>query len=153
MGRPGDDRGVTGLPFFVYGTLRPGLTNHDAFLQGRTAAEEPARLPGARLYDGPGYPYLRLGGTGEVRGELVYPAPGRYGELLAALDGLEEYLGPRHPRNLYEREACEAVRLRDGGTVRAWVYVAAERVPLGPPVPDGDWLSHRRRTPDGPRTP
>lgn len=31
----------TVLPFFVYGTLRPGEPNHDLFLRGRTRAEEP----------------------------------------------------------------------------------------------------------------
>ncbi|WP_045557424.1 gamma-glutamylcyclotransferase family protein [Streptomyces sp. FxanaA7] len=45
------------LPFFVYGTLRPGEPNHDLFLRGRTVAEEPARMRGMALYDGPGYPY------------------------------------------------------------------------------------------------
>lgn len=28
------------LPFFVYGTLRPGEHNHDLFLRGRTRTEE-----------------------------------------------------------------------------------------------------------------
>ena len=56
--RGGTGAGTAGqLPFFVYGTLRPGEHNHDLFLRGRTAAEEPARLRGALLYDGPGYPY------------------------------------------------------------------------------------------------
>lgn len=141
------------LPFFVYGTLRPGGRYHDACLKGRTAAEEPARLPGARLYDGPGYPYLRLGGAGEVCGELVHAAAGRYGELLAVLDELEDFHGPGHPRNLYEREACDIVRVRDGVRVPAWVYLAAAGAPLGPPIPSGDWLRHLTRAPDGPRTP
>ncbi|MFJ9208548.1 gamma-glutamylcyclotransferase family protein [Streptomyces sp. NPDC102264] len=52
------------LPFFVYGTLRPGEHNHDLYLRGRVAAEEPATLAGALLYDGPGYPYaIEAAGT------------------------------------------------------------------------------------------
>ncbi len=47
---------VDRLPFFVYGTLRPGECSHDLLLRGRTVLEEPARLPDALLYDGPGYP-------------------------------------------------------------------------------------------------
>ncbi|WP_051734897.1 gamma-glutamylcyclotransferase family protein [Streptomyces lavendulae] len=112
------------LPFFVYGTLRPGEVNHDLFLRGRTASEEPATLPDAVLYDGPGYPYAvhRPGTT--VVGELITAAPGGYGALLAALDQLEEYEGPGRPGNVYDRIARDALR-PDGTAVRAWVYLAS----------------------------
>ncbi|TQK44477.1 gamma-glutamylcyclotransferase (GGCT)/AIG2-like uncharacterized protein YtfP [Streptomyces sp. SLBN-118] len=132
------------LPFFVYGTLRPGEINHDLFLHGRTAAEEPAVLADAVLYEGPGYPYALLEpGGGTVAGEVVTAAPGEYGELLGVLDRLEECVAPGHPRNLYERLARE-VRLPDGTAVRAWVYVAAPGVArklraTGTPIPGGDW--------------
>ncbi|MEU3302332.1 gamma-glutamylcyclotransferase family protein [Streptomyces sp. NPDC006678] len=133
------------LPFFVYGTLRPGEHNHDLFLRGRTTAEEPARLRGALLYDGPGYPYA-VDGDGVVTGELVTAAPGHHGELTAVLDHLEEYFGPGDPRNLYvrvERDVDTA-----SGAVTAWVYVAAEHVARelrekGEPIPGGDWSATR----------
>jgi gamma-glutamylcyclotransferase (GGCT)/AIG2-like uncharacterized protein YtfP len=128
---------MNALPFFVYGTLRPGEYNHDRFLRGRTAAEEPALLAGALLYDGPGYPYL-VRGAGQVAGELISSAPGRYEELLAVLDLLEDG---------YEREVCEVVRTRDGASVRAWVYVATRAVRLGEPIAGGDWLSRPRCRP------
>ncbi|MGV4984745.1 gamma-glutamylcyclotransferase family protein [Streptomyces sp. NPDC001709] len=135
------------LPFFVYGTLRPGEANHDLFLRGRTASEEPARLRDAALYDGPGYPYAVERPGGEIRGELVTARPESYGELLAALDHLEEYV-PGDPRNLYERVARDAVRTTDGTPVRAWVYLAAPRIAAalraeGNLIEDGDWLSRR----------
>ncbi|MGI5399059.1 gamma-glutamylcyclotransferase family protein [Streptomyces sp. CA-135486] len=132
------------LPFFVYGTLRPGECNHDLFLHGRTAAEAPAVLEDAVLYEGPGYPYALLEpGGGTVVGEVVTAAPGEYGELLAVLDRLEEYLAPGHPRNLYERVAREVVR-PDGTAIRAWVYVAAPVVARelrakGARIRSGDW--------------
>ncbi|MEW2284563.1 gamma-glutamylcyclotransferase family protein [Streptomyces sp. NPDC047841] len=134
------------LPFFVYGTLRPGEANHDLYLRGRTLAEEPARLSGAVLYDGPGYPYAVEEPGGTVRGELVTARPEAYADLLAALDRLEEY-EPDGPRNLYERLARDVVRTA-GGTVRAWVYLAAPRVAArlratGTRITDGDWLSRR----------
>ncbi|GGZ74147.1 gamma-glutamylcyclotransferase family protein [Streptomyces subrutilus] len=132
------------LPFFVYGTLRPGEVNHDLFLRGRTSAEEPARLPDAVLYDGPGYPYAvhRPGST--VVGELITPEPGAYPELLASLDLLEEYEGPGRPGNLYDRTAREVLR-PDGTAVRAWVYLAAELLARdlsasGTEIPGGDWF-------------
>ncbi|MEV0448327.1 gamma-glutamylcyclotransferase family protein [Streptomyces sp. NPDC050600] len=120
------------LPFFVYGTLRPGAYNHDRFLLGRTGAEEAAVLPGALLHDGPGYPFAVPGG-GRVAGALLTAAPGRYGELLRVLDRLEEPAG-------YERVVREVVRSGDGAYVPAWVYVAAPGAPLGPVIPSGDWF-------------
>ncbi|HET6860891.1 MAG TPA: gamma-glutamylcyclotransferase family protein [Streptomyces sp.] len=142
------------LPFFVYGTLRPGGSHHAHFLRGRTAVEEPGTLPGAVLYEGPGYPYV-VPGEGEVAGELITAEPGAYGELVRVLDLLEEFRSPGHPRNLYEREAYDVLRA-DGSPVRAWVYVAGVRIARelrasGTPIPGGDWLSPRARS--GPRTP
>ncbi|MGW8888037.1 gamma-glutamylcyclotransferase family protein [Streptomyces sp. NPDC055749] len=129
------------LPFFVYGTLLPGQRNHDRFLDGRTAGERPALLPGALLYEGPGYPYA-IEGHGTVHGALVTAAPGAYGELLGLLDELEGYLGPGHPRNLYERVARD-VRV-EGTTTAAWVYLAGAAVTRslrtgGTPIPGGNW--------------
>ncbi|MER6785613.1 gamma-glutamylcyclotransferase family protein [Streptomyces sp. NPDC000658] len=138
------------LPFFVYGTLRPGEVNHDLLLRGRTLREEPARLPGALLYDGPGYPYA-VEAPGEadatVSGELVTARPEEYARLLADLDRLEEY-APGDPRNLYERVAREVVRVDGAVPVRAWVYVAAPAVAAGlrargKPIGGGDWPARR----------
>jgi gamma-glutamylcyclotransferase (GGCT)/AIG2-like uncharacterized protein YtfP len=130
------------LPFFVYGTLRPGEHNHDLFLLGRTRAEEPGLLPGAVLYDGPGYPYAVEEDGGTVGGEIVTVLPEAYRELLAALDRLEDYV-PGDPRNLYERVARD-VTAADGRTVRAWVYIAAPAVAArlrahGKLIEGGDW--------------
>ncbi|MFI6247834.1 gamma-glutamylcyclotransferase family protein [Streptomyces sp. NPDC051016] len=133
------------LPFFVYGTLRPGEINHDAFLRGRTETEEPGRLAGAVLYDGPGYPYAVEEPEGEVRGELVGARPESYGRLLLELDALEECV-PGDPASLYVRVARDVVRLRDGAAVRAWVYVAGRAVAEklraeGRRIGGGDWLA------------
>lgn len=136
------------LPFFVYGTLRPGEPNHDHFLRGRTRSEEPGRLKGAVLYDGPGYPYAVEEPGGVVSGELLTARPAAYPELLVALDLLEEY-APGDPRNLYERVEREVVRDADGATVRAWVYVAAPAVATrlrarGKLIESGDWRAARK---------
>lgn len=132
------------LPFFVYGTLRPGEPNHDHFLRGRTRSEEPACLHDAALYDGPGYPYA-VEEPGIVYGDLVTARPEEYAALLVALDRLEEY-APGDPRNLYERVEREVVREADGTRVRAWVYVAAPAVAhrlrlRGRRIETGDWLT------------
>ncbi|MFE9168052.1 gamma-glutamylcyclotransferase family protein [Streptomyces kebangsaanensis] len=136
------------LPFFVYGTLRPGEDNHAVFLRGRTRSEEPARLTGAVLYDGPGYPYAVEAPDGVVRGELVAALPEQYGEVLTALDRLEGYVAG-DPRSLYERIEREVVREADGATVRAWVYVAGPSVTARLPadgrrIESGDWTARSR---------
>ncbi|MET9808811.1 gamma-glutamylcyclotransferase family protein [Streptomyces halstedii] len=139
-----------GLPFFVYGTLLPGERNHDRFLGDRVRGQRPAVLPGALLYHGPGYPYA-VEGPGEVRGALVTSVPGAYGELLAALDELEGYLGPGSPRNLYERVARPVVPRPDGPDGRG-----ASDVPDlsdGLYVPDGPHRAGDRTDPDGPARP
>ncbi|GAA4999367.1 gamma-glutamylcyclotransferase family protein [Streptomyces siamensis] len=133
------------LPFFVYGTLRPGEHNHDLFLRGRTQSEEPVRMRDVVLYDGPGYPYAVEESGGVVSGELVTALPQEYEELLAALDRLEEY-APGDPRNLYERVARDVVRADGAACVRAWVYVAAPAVAArlrarGTRITGGDWRS------------
>ncbi|MEU0671506.1 gamma-glutamylcyclotransferase family protein [Streptomyces sp. NPDC006172] len=140
------------LPFFVYGTLRPGEPNHALFLRGRTRSEEPARLGDAVLYDGPGYPYAVEEPGGIVTGDLVTALPEPYGALLAELDRLEEYR-PGDPRNLYERVAREVVLSGDGRRVRAWLYLAAPPVAArlrrrGGRIESGDWRG-RCESPEG----
>ncbi|MFF7634830.1 gamma-glutamylcyclotransferase family protein [Kitasatospora sp. NPDC008050] len=79
------------LPFFVYGTLRPGQRNHAHFLGGHCARIQPAVLAGALLHEGPGYPYLVADPDSRRRvlGELITVRPGDFTPVLAALDLLE----------------------------------------------------------------
>ncbi|MDB1089180.1 gamma-glutamylcyclotransferase [Streptomyces sp. ACA25] len=133
------------LPFFVYGTLRPGGRNHSWALRGRTTAEVPARMPGAVLYEGPGFPYAVTepeNAAAEIHGHLIRPLPSRYRSVLADLDRLEGYV-PGADGNHYERRAA-VVRTESGEPVRAWVYVAA--APLSArlraaarSIPGGSW--------------
>ncbi|MER7396491.1 gamma-glutamylcyclotransferase family protein [Streptomyces sp. NPDC000151] len=145
-----NDRPAERLPFFVYGTLRPGEANHAWALRGRTAVERPALIHGALLYDGPGYPYAIHGpADAVVHGHVVTPAEGAYDEVLAVLDRLEGYT-PGPPDNDYDRVACAAV-LPDGATVRAWVYLAADPLAgrlraTATPIPGGDWLATAGRS-------
>ena len=139
------------LPFFVYGTLRPGEVNHAVHLSGRTLTEEPARLTGAVLYDGPGYPYAVEAPGGPIYGDLVTVAPEYYAAALTELDLLEEYRAD-DPDSRYLRVAREVVRERGSQVVRAWVYLTGPRLAdrlraTGDLIPGGDWLTRHR--PDG----
>ncbi|WP_116210080.1 gamma-glutamylcyclotransferase family protein [Streptomyces olivoreticuli] len=130
------------LPVFVYGTLRPGRGNHARLLRGRTVAEKPARMRGAALYEGPGYPYAVADPEGEILGEALWLPADRYDAVLASLDVLEGY-EPGGSANHYVR-VIRPVRLPDGDTVRAWVYLAEERLAArlrlrGRRVEGGNW--------------
>ncbi|WP_329561031.1 gamma-glutamylcyclotransferase [Streptomyces uncialis] len=146
---------ATALPFFVYGTLRPGASCHDAYLRAGTAHDEPGTLPGAALYDGPGYPYaVEVPGPGRIQGELVTALDSDYPGLLVSLDELEEYHGPGDPGNEYER-VIRDVHRADGSTTPAWVYLAAPSVADGlrrdgTRLAGSDWLAHTALTGEQP---
>jgi gamma-glutamylcyclotransferase (GGCT)/AIG2-like uncharacterized protein YtfP len=115
------------LPFFVYGTLRPGEANYLRLLAGRTAEETPASLAGAALFTQGPYPFLLTApdllapGDELVQGTLIAVPAAQYGAVLAELDALEGYVAGGAD-NLYERVSCEVATA--AGPRRAWVYVA-----------------------------
>ncbi|MEE4544412.1 gamma-glutamylcyclotransferase family protein [Streptomyces sp. V4-01] len=134
------------LPFFVYGTLLRGQRNH-ALLAGRVRSWTAAVLPGALLFDGPGYPFAVAdpAGRGRVRGELVGIAEESYDLVLADLDRLETYV-PGAPGNLYERVRRAVTGER--GAQEAWVYLAneplaAQLLAHGRRIDGGDWPASR----------
>lgn len=132
------------LPFFVYGTLKPGHGNYLRLLAGRTSSELPASLADAALYTEGPYPFLvREVGT-IVQGVLVTVPEALYAETLRRLDDLEDYSPDGGDQNLYERVVCEVLSTR--GLLRAWVYLAgsgpAQRIAAGTMrrVPNGNWI-------------
>lgn len=134
------------LPFFVYGTLRPGEGNYSWALEGKTSREATAVLDGATMYGTRGFPYVILTpGERQVTGTLCFVRDEEYEETLAALDFLEGYRGPGE-NNHYDR-VVRTVVTEDGESVQAYVYVAsenhAESVRASQPVIEcGDWLKH-----------
>ena len=102
------------IDVFVYGTLLPGERNHHV-VQPYLKVRQPGRVRG-RLYDVGTYPALVLDPAGpEVEGEWFTVT--RAG--LKAMDRLEEYYGPGHSKNDYDR-----VRVEDVSNGRVgWIYV------------------------------
>jgi gamma-glutamylcyclotransferase (GGCT)/AIG2-like uncharacterized protein YtfP len=117
------------LPFFVYGTLKPGGLNYARYLAGRTVEELPAALGGAALFSPGPFPFLTLEPDlvtpGAVaHGALIAVGDAHYAGALPLLDQLEGFR-PGGADNLYERIAAEVATA--GGPRRAWVYVAAPK--------------------------
>ncbi|MGZ4108044.1 MAG: gamma-glutamylcyclotransferase family protein [Tumebacillaceae bacterium] len=114
---------------FVYGTLLRGERNHRV-VAPYLKAVQPGTVRG-RLYDVGTYPAL-------VLDENASPVVGEWftvtGAGLKAMDALEEYFGPGHVDNEYER-----VRVTDLSNGRyGWVYVwldSRER----PEIVGGNW--------------
>ena len=132
------------LPIFVYGTLLTGEKNYSAFLRGKTQQEVPAWVTG-RLHfvrDG-GYPYLTPE-EGRVRGEVIFPKPEIYDEVLNDLDRLEEYDPQNEAHSVYLRRPTVA-ELADGRRLQVWSYYWNEPHIRGEPVPNGDFRSVRGR--------
>lgn len=130
------------LPFFVYGTLRPGFGN-DYLWKGRATVlggDGEARLHGFRLV-GTGIPYA-LPAPGETTvGTLVVPDPIAYSAVAARLDALEGY--PVH----YDRLRVAVALPWD--EVEAWVYSPAhpERYANRPAIPGNDFNALGLRLP------
>ncbi len=121
-----DERRVSYLPFFVYGTLRPGGANYARYLGETTETEEPAILRHAMLVTDGLYPYLIVaqdlaGPDDQVQGVLATVQPERYLETLQRLDWLEDYK-PLSPLSLYVRISQHVETM--AGPVEAWMYVA-----------------------------
>ncbi|HJD51644.1 MAG TPA: gamma-glutamylcyclotransferase [Candidatus Rothia avistercoris] len=144
-------------PVFVYGTLRPGMSNNHWF-RGADSNHTGASISGYELVTNGSYPYLLpasapagKGGAGAdtpaplVRGTLVFVDPANWEAVAASLDELEgtDPARPVHDDNLYNRVLAEVVT-DAGEPVTAWVYIPPvskqaqlrERYPL---VPGGEW--------------
>lgn len=106
------------LPLFVFGTLRRGECNHDAYLAGHYLRVTPARLPG---YGVVGELMIAPVPSSVVPGELFELDPATYQRVLAHCDELESIVpgtrsGPEYVREIVTVET-------DQGPVVAWVYV------------------------------
>ncbi|WP_329129044.1 gamma-glutamylcyclotransferase [Streptomyces sp. NBC_01476] len=130
-------------PFFVYGTLRPGTTEHSWMFRGLATSELPAVLHDAELYEGPDFPCaVAKPNGGRVRGEAIQVPDDVYDEMLAGLDQMMDY-SPGNPGAAVERVARE-VRTTNGASVTAWVYLATARTAAeleasGRRITSGDW--------------
>ncbi|MBV9023999.1 MAG: gamma-glutamylcyclotransferase [Streptomycetaceae bacterium] len=133
-------------PVFVYGTLRAGQGNYWGILAGATLQERLATLEGYTLLDS-GVPFAVKREGRIVVGEVMDVDSGLWPVVIRRLDRLEGYRGEGHD-NLYDRAVC-AVRLCDGSTVEAYVYLAGKPnawLSGLPEIPGGDYVQAGSRS-------
>lgn len=137
------------VPFFVYGTLRPGEGNYSWSLKGNTTREERATLTGGAMYNAGGFPYVIRDESADTKvvGEVCWVTDEAYAEVESALNHLEGYYGPGY-RNHYDRESV-TVTLDSGEQVQALVYLVPEHnkkriVAQCDLIASGDWLNRGR---------
>jgi gamma-glutamylcyclotransferase (GGCT)/AIG2-like uncharacterized protein YtfP len=123
----GHQVGQNRIRVFVYGSLLPGLINHNV-IEPYLAAAHPGRIHG-RLVDLGPYPALIRDSCRLVRGMWMdISADG-----LPSLDALEGFIGIEES-NDYERVWITDA---DDPAWSGWVYIWTE--PRGYPWVDGDW--------------
>src|SRR5437879_3659530 len=140
---------MTHLPIFVYGTLRHGQSNYHRLLAGKTAREQSAVLPDHALHTDI-FPYVFDTSDGSsVYGELMFPLPHIYDEVLARLDELEDYR-EGDPSSMYLRVKRPVQYTGADGeplTTNAWVYHAGpdsrREATEQNRIHSGDWLTRR----------
>ena len=132
------------LPFFVYGTLRPGQSNF-YLLGGKTRRIQSGWVSGFALYSLGSYPSLLYDDDARSRvyGEVITPRPYRYQSVLQTLDHLEEY-DPANPDESWYLRIPHTVHLNSGKTLRAWLYMgrAQHLKPWHNRIRDGDWVRY-----------
>jgi gamma-glutamylcyclotransferase (GGCT)/AIG2-like uncharacterized protein YtfP len=129
------------LRVFVYGTLKPGQSNHLAYCGDRSIAVQTAKVRG-QLFDLPmGYPGM-VSGKDWVKGYLLSFTDEA---VLADLDRLEDYSSDRPSHeNEYQREWVEVFDRAERSQGFAWAYfMSLEKVEQsgGMLVADGEWQS------------
>jgi gamma-glutamylcyclotransferase (GGCT)/AIG2-like uncharacterized protein YtfP len=126
------------MKLFVYGTLKPGESNHDRYCQSVTQIE--AAIVYGSLYALPlGYPALTPGNT-PVHGFLLTFADS---QMLSQLDELEDYRSDRPTeKNEYDRQKTKTFSPTHQPLGTAWVYMMelekAKRLG-GVLLPEGNW--------------
>lgn len=130
------------LPFFVYGTLRPGCGN-DRLWRGYETEMRFATLHNCALwFHASGrFPFATFGHGDTAHGDLLTIDPTHYDRVCTDLDYLEGFDRLNPERSFYRRVEVVA-NLDDGSPVSAWLYLATRRLSdTAHRVPGNDWLA------------
>ena len=139
---PEDQIPVDPKRLFVYGSLMEGFSNYKEILkEGRVISRISGRVRGTLYHqEKKDYPAM-IPSDGWVGGEFLKLE--NFDKQISSCDKVEDYFGPNHQNNYYERRITE-VELENGKTDLAWVYwyvrddLGSEQNPVIP-VPSGNW--------------
>lgn len=131
---------------FVYGTLRKGQPEMDRLLGAHAIDIGRGTLQG-RLFLIGDFPGAKVSENPDdrVHGEIYRLVDA--GPALAVLDEYEEY-DPTDPNHSLFVRRLAPIRLNDGTTLPAWVYLYNRSIEGLRPIPSGDFLdaAHPHRT-------
>ncbi len=121
------------LPFFFYGTLKPGGVNYEHYRLAEAVVDTaPATLDRAALYTDGTYPFVAMlpDATARdlVQGFVMTLADAEYARLLGEIDDLEDYRPGAPVEESWLVRRVATVRLATGERVEAWMYEAGPRV-------------------------
>lgn len=135
------------LPIFVYGTLRRGFHNYNAYLAGKIRSCYEASTDGV-LYEAykDSFPSL-VEGDRTVKGELMYidDFDSSYEDVLRSLDHLEGYRDFNERDSMYIRRKRVVRNDVTGINVEAWVYIWNREVDENLLIKGGCFKEHRRK--------
>lgn len=126
---------------FVYGTLLPGMANHQRFIEEHKPKVSEAKAKGIMYYlPEDGYPVV-LEGDGEVKGVMFETRD--MSVVLPEIDEIEKYTGVESQSHLI-REIKDVEIVETGEKVKAHMFLwppskAAWLKENGEIIPDGDW--------------
>lgn len=126
---------------FVYGTLKPGECNYEAYCAGQVVEMQQALTYG-KLFDLPfDYPAMTQGDR-PIHGYLLSFADA---SILSDLDELEDYSPDRSDvQNEYVRQQIEVFSPEGQSLGTAWVYLMSAERAIGMGgvlLPDGKWTA------------
>lgn len=104
---------------FAYGSLMKGFFNYENVLKGKVISCTIGKVRGLLYHQiRKDYPAM-VPGDGMVIGEFLELE--NFDEQISSCDKIEEYFGPSHPDNYYERRLSE-IELENGEKLLAWIY-------------------------------
>jgi gamma-glutamylcyclotransferase (GGCT)/AIG2-like uncharacterized protein YtfP len=124
------------LPFFLYGTLRPGEIRYHVIAPAVESLVS-GKLEKAKMTNTGGFPYIEPAESGSIVGEVCVVKDADYSSVLGRLDAIEGYIdGGTHC--FFQREIVTVQTA--AGDVECYCYLGGTvKRHGGDPIPSGDW--------------